>query len=304
MNEETKDERYDRLAKVLGNAVAHAANEGLVLARLEEFFSPKPAKLAEKDTDAEKLKKRLEALTLKLGGAPEFIVSGENDERPNYDTYPNAAISEVISVFHRARRSVTRAQMFLTGSHLLLTHPEVVNLPEDEDVALLFKQNVEDVFWEHTETAFIRLSSFWDRIGQLLDFIFFGIRQYERDGFAAVMDRINNNILPVNSEIKKSIDWSALRKYQTSESEDGLKWLLRRRNLIVHSLHLQPLVDFSTDHELFESAYNHLEEKLINKLKPGKAEEEVTRLHLHLGAAASLFHHVLNLSEQYLNTRK
>ena len=118
------------------------------------------------------------------------------------------------------------------------------------------------------------------------------------------MDRINNNILPINSELKKSVDWFALRKYQTSESEDGFKWLLRRRNLIVHSLHLQPLVDFSADHELFDSAYNHLEEKLINKLKPGNAEEEIARLHLHLEAAASLFHYVLNLSEQYLNSRK
>ncbi len=114
------------------------------------------------------------------------------------------------------------------------------------------------------------------------------------------MDRIHNNIAPIHSEIKISPVWKALRKFQISEQEDGLKWLLRRRNLIIHSLHLQPILDSSENNELFESAYNHLEIKLRDKLKPGLPKIEIEKIHLQLSAAADLFKHVMTLCEMYL----
>ena len=47
MTDSPDDQDYDRYSDVLGDALAHAANESLILARLEEYFSPKPATLFE-----------------------------------------------------------------------------------------------------------------------------------------------------------------------------------------------------------------------------------------------------------------
>jgi hypothetical protein len=105
--------------------------------------------------------------------------------------------------------------------------PEIVNT-EDDHFRSLFLSNAEETFWEHAENAFVKLCSYWDRVGQVLDFIFFRIRQFERDGFTAVLDRIAANFLPVYEDIRNSLAWKSLDNYRKSEQEDGLKWLLRR----------------------------------------------------------------------------
>jgi len=114
------------------------------------------------------------------------------------------------------------------------------------------------------------------------------------------MDRVYANFFPVYEDIRNSLAWKSLRKYQTSEQEDGLKWLLRRRNLVIHSLHLQP-IQTPAEEEIFQSAYNHLEESLRRKLTPGTPQQEVKRLQTHLRAAAEFFPHVLTLCEQGVN---
>ena len=186
--------------------------------------------------------------------------------------------------------------MLQIGTDALRRFPEVVNT-EDEEIRRLFQSNAEHAFWEHAENAFIKLCSYWDRVGQILDFTFFRIRQFERDGFTSVMDRLQANIVPVHEHVRNSIAWTALRKYQTSEREDGLKWLLRRRNLVVHSLYLRP-IQTPAEAKVFQSAYNHLEESLRRKLAPGTPRQEVNRLQRHLRAAAELFPHMLTLCEQ------
>ena len=186
--------------------------------------------------------------------------------------------------------------MLEIGIAALHRFPEMVNTT-DEQIRSWFLSNAEHAFWEHAENAFIKLCSYWDRVGQILDFTFFRIRQFDRDGFTAVMDRIHANFFPVYEDIRNSLAWKSLRKYQNSEQEDGLKWLLRRRNLVIHSLHLQP-IQTEAGRENIESAYNHLEESLRKKLRPGTPKQEVERLHAHLRAAAELFPHVLTLCEQ------
>lgn len=304
MKQEPEDAYYDRFAGVIGGAMSNAANESVVLARLEEFFDPKPVTLADGEQQIKELQERVDRLIEKLGGPPRLIITGPDERKHTYDIYPSAALSEVLKVFDRSRRSVTRAQMYLIGSHLLNEHPEFLNLSTDEKFMHLLQKNVSSVFWEHAETSFIRLASYWDRVGQVLDFVFFGIRHFEDDGFSGVMDRIHNNILPLQEEMKNLVAWKELRAFQTSEKENGLKWLLRRRNLVIHSLHLQPMIDTSNERELFDFAYNHLEEKLRNKLKPGTPTEEIRKIHLQLSAAAELFRPVLSLCEHYLDNNK
>lgn len=187
--------------------------------------------------------------------------------------------------------------MFWIGRNMLRDHPDLVNLPDESETQQLFQRLAADAFWEHAETAFIRLCSYWDRVGQILDFAFFRIRHFERDGFAAVMDRLHANVIPVNPLLGKSTAWRELRGFQSSGREDGLKWLQRRRNILVHSLHLRPL-DSESKEEVFRSGYNHLEEKLRSKLAPREPEVEIWQLPTHLDRAAHLFPAVLSILEE------
>lgn len=294
------DERADRLADVLGDTLAHAANEALILARLEEFLDPKPPKLATSKEHDDALNKSIDALVKEYGGPPRLIIHFTNEPKPRYDTYLSAALGEVMQLFNRTRNSLCRARAFLIGMHFLETKPNLINIPEDAppEVHSFFRDGASNAFWEHTESCYIRLAGYWDRIGQVLDFAFFGIRQYERDGFSAVLDRIRANTLRMHPEIGSLPAWELLWKYKKSEREDGLQWLLSRRNLLVHSLHLRP-PEPEEPEELYESAFNHLDARLRESLSVGTPEVEVNRLHVHLTAAAELFPRVIELCQTY-----
>lgn len=286
------DRRQDRLIEILGKTLDYVANEAVVLKRLEEFFSPEPPKLATSDAEAQDLQDRVDHLVESLGGPPKAGTAPPNLVK--VDTYPLAIISEVINMFHRTRKSVVRTHMFMIGVELQKKWPDVTKSSDENRE--FFVESSESAFWEHAETSFIRLVAYWDRVGQTLDFAFFGIRQFERDGFSSVMDRIHCNWVPMSRDLAAMAVWKRLRVFQISESEDGLKWLVRRRNLLVHSLHLRA-VDSQTDEEMIDSLYNHLDSSLRKKLAPGTIEHELRRIHQQLSAAASLFPDFLSLCE-------
>lgn len=291
----TTEDREDKLAAVLGNVLKQSVNEGLVLAQLEafEFFNPMPASipLGEGTT----LEASLDKLSATLGGPPRLVIVLKGERRPHYDTYAEAAIGEIVSCFMRARTSVCRSHLYFIGSSLISKQPELMHLPDDPELRRILVGQVEESFWEHAETSYIRLASFWDRLGQLLDFVFFHIRRYERDGFPAVLDRIRTNVVPMNAIIRDSMAWQRLRRFQTSDETNGLKWLLRRRNLLVHSLHLSPQDERQED-PVFTSAYNHLEEAAREKLRPGDMKRELNQLHEHLKEASNLFADAIELA--------
>lgn len=286
----------EKLASVLGDAMAYVTNEALILERLEEFFSPKLAKLADSEESGKALQTRIDKLTEALGGPPRLIVHFTNEPMPHYDTYADAAFGEALTLFHRARSSVSRAHMFFIGLGMHEKMPDVLNLPQDTEIRKLLMERINAVFWEHAETSFIRLASYWDRIGQLLDFVFFGIRQYERDGFPAVMDRIQNNWVAVDPVLREMEAWKALRSFQSSEQTGGLKWLLRRRNLLIHSMHLRP-IEPDDDDPLFDSAFNHLDIALRKKLAPGSMQDELNNIHVHLAVASAQLPNALSILE-------
>jgi len=295
-------ERRDRYEKALASAVEYVVMEALSLSSLEEFFFPAPAKLAQYSSSPEQLQRDVDQIIEQFGAPPRLIITIDGGPKPKYDVYPAAAMQELVSLFHRCRRATTRAQAFLIGSHLLNSKKEVLEVSDDHirEIAL---NNIESIFWEHAETGFIRLASFWDRAGQLLDFAFFGIRQFDRDGFSAVMDRIKNNKVTVDYCLSQLPAWASLRVFQNSEKEDGLKWLLRRRNLVVHSLYLRPLHE-DGDKELFDSEFNYLDMALRKKLAPGTPAEEITRLNIQLSKAAEMFPNVLELCRHAIDRRR
>ncbi len=292
----------DLIQKLLGNVLMLSVNEGLVAAQLEafSFFEPMPAKLDL--TAGSDLDRNLLNLSVAMGGPPKLILAKDGENRPQFDTYAEAAISEVVKAFMLARSSVCRSHIYCIGSELIKRHPELMHLPEDPKVAQILIAQVGKYYWEHVETSYVRLASFWDRVGQLLDFVFFNIRQYERDGFAAVMDRIQANFLPLVESKVTSVSWSRLRKFQTSEQPDGLKWLVRRRNLLIHSLHLRPSAESAAENPIFTSAYNHLEATVRGKLAQGTAESELNILHGQLSKAVVLFPDAVEVALMYSPT--
>ena len=293
-----EDEHLERFASVLGDTLAHAANEAMVFARLEEFFNPKPARLGVDSAGVIALNESIRLTIAAYGGPPQLIVQAHGEPKPRYDTYLSAAIGETIRMFDRCRATVCRAQASMIGSHLLNSSSEFLKLPADPIAQKYIRKHTDSMFWEHAETGFIRLAGYWDRVGQVLDFVFFSIRQYERDGFSAVLDRIRANTLRMHPIIESTEVWQALWTYKKSERPDGLQWLLSRRNLLVHSLHLHA-APTAEDEEIYESAFNHLDARLRSGLAIGTPEQEVQKLHLHLSAAASLFPHMLSLCRLY-----
>lgn len=290
------EERLKHL-KLVASTMQHAANEILILARLEPHFDPAPAHIAGTDKQIKALSERTDRLCHTFGGPPPLLILQPGQPRPRYDTYVSAATDETVLMFLRARSAVCRAHLHFIGGAMIERDPQLLVWPPDEKIAATFQRLTIDQFWEHAETAYIKLASLWDRLGQLLDFCFFNIRQYERDGFPAVLDRIHSNYVPLSQEIRESSCWIALRKFQSSEKTDGLGWLLRRRNLIIHSMHLRPSEDDVQDDPIFDSAYNHLEERVRKKLATGSKDDELNFMHQQLAQAAELFPAVLTLCE-------
>jgi len=289
------EDESEKLATVLGNVLMQSFNEGLVLAQLEgfKFFKPMPAEIP--FGEGTLLDSRLSKLSVALGGPPRVIFVKEDGSPEQYDTYTSSAIGEIINCFLRARTSVCRTHLYFIGSSLIKTQPELIKLPKDPNISRILIERTEESFWEHAETSCIRLASFWDRMGQLLDFVFFNIRQYERDGFPAVLDRIRTNVLPMSLAIQESQAWPRIRKYQTSEEPSGLKWLLQRRNLLIHSLHLSPMRGNQED-PIFTSEYNHLESNAKEKLRLKDKEWELNQIHEHLKTASALFSDSIELA--------
>ena len=261
------EERLSQL-KLIASTMQHAANEILILARLEPHFDPLPAHIAGTDEQKKDLSERTGRLCHTFGGPPPLLILEAGQPRPRYDTYVSAAIDEAVLMFLRARSAVCRAHLHFIGGAMIEREPQLLVWPPDEKIAAIFQRLTINQFWEHAETAYIKLASLWDRLGQLLDFCFFNIRQYERDGFPAVLDRIHSNYVPLSQQIREAPCWTALRKFQNSEKTDGLGWLLRRRNLIIHSMHLRPREDDVQGDPIFDSAYNHLEEECARNWLP------------------------------------
>lgn len=299
MTNETDSEASDwdtKVASVLMNALTFVANEPVMLAQLASITDSSDFPDLVPDGSSDAFDRRMDKLLEHLGGPPRFRLIRDDQQPPPADNYPEAAMREAFAVFDRARKSVMRAKLFQTGASLLENQPDLITLPEDVNVQQMFFEQTWSVFWEHAEAAYIRLYAFWDRVGQILDFAFFNIRKFDQNGFTAVVDRIHANAVPMEPRLKESAEWQRLRAFQTSEREDGLKWLLQRRNLMVHSLHLHPIKP--SDEGMFTSQFNHLEVAHREKLRPRSPSEECAGLIEQLKRASALFPEVLGVLER------
>jgi len=264
--------------------------DSLMLAKFSRYLDPQPADLFDSEEQKAKVDKKANLLCLRLGGVPEhFIIKDGAHIKDKFDEFVWTTTEEIVALFDRSKKMVVRAHCTYVTRWLLENGPELMDKPfSDEKVAALLTVLTED-FWQHTEHALTRLASLWDRVGQLLDYVFFNIRQYERDGFPAVFDRIKANFVFIDPAVEKTAFWSEIKRYCYSEKTSGFKWLLRRRNLLVHSMHLGARRDREKENIEIRYYYNHLEEAIVNKLGTMSFEEELAAIHGHLRIFAVLF---------------
>jgi hypothetical protein len=281
--------------EAIANVLSHAINEPGLIQNVEKYFSPHRANIFNSDDEREDLTRHIEEFTDKFGRIDGFVilVKDETPPRQRVRAYPIDISNELARSFHVCRSAVCRLHMFALAVGNLRAHPNWFNMTEEH--IRIYARVLEGYFWNALEIATIRLASYWDRVGQLLDFVFFNIRQYERDGFPVVLERIKKNFAPTFSEVVRDPNWKALVEYANSEKPSGLKWLLRRRNLAVHSTSFRPHED-QRDDALFEYEFNHYEARVIRDLVLKSPEEELEVIHLHLAKAAELFRGVFDFA--------
>ena len=273
-----------------------SVKEAILLHRAAEFFQPQPARLFEADADAKRINEKFAKRYSKLGGVPDvFIIADGAAPSGVYDDFTWYSVQEMVSLFKRARTSVTKVHAKFLTYWILRNAKEIVETGLDEKQLSALEPVILDEFWEYAETAYIRLASMWDRAGQLLDYVFFNIRQFERDGFPSVLDRIKTNFVVLDKTVENQDFWKQVRQYAYRDQVDGLKWLLRRRNLLVHSLHLGEQNATKKEERDLSYYFNHLDEATRNRLGTMEPEQELDALHSHLSKFAKLFEPLCDL---------
>src|SRR5699024_6956226 len=225
-----------------------------------------------------------------LGGVPELLILGRDEDKPFYDTYVDSMINELIFSIKKSYDTMVQVMIYRIIEYFSRYY-------EDQKLADLLVDIYKKEFWSHLEMAYIRLASTWDRIGRLLDFVYFNIRQYDKDGYLSTIQKINVNLIPMSVQLRQSNAWKKVWDYSKSESVNGLKWLLSRRNLIVHQISLQEIEYFDVeDTEFYHSEHNHILENTVKKkLKPMSPNEEVTHLKKHIEITLELFEDIKEL---------
>ncbi len=302
--EEKLTPEQQSLVELISRVISHVANEPILFAQYEARQHDKFARLWPVG-GGRAMQQRLDEVALHLGGPPRLYILRHGENPPPEDGFPGAALQEVLAVFERARAAVLRVHMDVVGTGMLERNPEFLPMPKDE--AAIMRKRWDEAFWEHAETAYIRLASYWDRVVQVLNFAYFNLRSFKHEGSQSVMDRIHDNVAKMDSHFAKRGCWTRLRAFQCSTKDDGYKWLQERRNLLVHSLHLQPIApdddsNFGEGGEpdsgtVFTSQFNHLDHAHRGKLRPRAPAGEVKLLMDHLDQAAKLFPDFLALIE-------
>ena len=270
--------------------------EAVLLDRVSEFFEPQPARLFEGDADAERINEKLASLYEKLGAVPKLLITKQGVKPSDtYDDFTWYSVQEMVSLFGRARMSVIKVHAKFLTSEILQGRKRLIKTPLTKKQLASFAPIVIEEFWESAETAYIRLASMWDRVGQLLDYVFFNIRQFERDGFPSVLDRIKVNFAVLDKSLEKQQFWINIKRYAYRDQVDGLKWLLRRRNLLVHSLHLGEQKATGSEERDLAYYFNHLDETARNRLGAMTRDAELKALHDHLRAFAKLLEPICDL---------
>jgi hypothetical protein len=290
----------DHFVSVFCDVLKHDMDEDVILARMDKHFDPIPAVLFSNEDEQKALQKSVDQFSRRFDcnySSSIFILPFDANPatgKIKIKTYHISLLNEWFSYFHKCRRSVCRAHMYCITLGALDKHPHF--WPDmSEEMRAVAKNLMESRVWDALEIATARLASYWDRVGQILDFVFFNIKQYERDGFPLVLERIKRNFAMSCPDIYNSHAWHEMNKYANSEKQNGYKWLIRRRNLVVHSMQMKPRPTYDND-VIFEYEFDHFEDRIVRDLAIKELREELLDIHSHLTSAASLVPFVIELA--------
>lgn len=303
MSDEDDDQErsLNDLVETLTRVMSHAANEPMLIKKMELYLSPHPANIYSDEADAKDLTQYIRKFLNRIDPQLKLIIGCDGEpplQRDKIRTYQIDISNELTDCFRVSRTAVCRLHMFyITYESVMVNRDWWVDMSEED--AKTYSHLLSNSFWDALEISTIRLVSYWDRVGQLLDFVFFNIRQYERDGFPAVIERIKKNFAVTFPDLASNASYKAFVEYANSEKLTGFKWLTRRRNLAVHSTRFRPY-----EHRrdiMFEYEFNHFETRVVRDLALKSPKEELELIHSHLDKAAELFRGVFELANLGLN---
>jgi len=288
-----KDDKIDGFVAIHSDLLKSELSNIFVLQRLDESADPRIPTLATGEDQEKEIASLLETLSYDLGGVPKIIISKEGEEKPVFDTYVDSLIQELLRMFHKTRRAVLKAHAQYVVVESMRQKKEFFMTPPPEEIVLA----IEEYFWDSLEVAYLRIASFWDRVGQLLSFSFFNIRQYDKEGFTAIIESIHLNYEPMLPELKSFEEYGRIWDYSKTENDQGLKWLLQRRNTLIHSVGLSSGRNDELAMKPYDSLFNHLERKQQRKLRKAELSIEMKLLNFHFVKLCSLFRDCLVLSD-------
>ncbi len=132
-NSTVENEQTSRFVEFLGKLLDIEINFAVTEKRAEDYFDPKPARLAVDDKAAKSLDAALSSLANSLGSPPSVLILDHECEEPEtYESYPVSVLSEMLSSFWKARRAICRVHLLFIAEQTVRTNPESMHLDESE----------------------------------------------------------------------------------------------------------------------------------------------------------------------------
>lgn len=230
--------------------------------------------------------------------APEgqgYLAYSQADRDADY--YGTSVVGEWIKAAHAAELSVNRCCALAEAA---LERPKT----SDSEAILAYSVRwlrFDEAYAMAQEDAVARLCGYWDRVAQLLSFVFFNVREFDHDVFTAVIDRVRSNWAKHEPLFAIHEAWGKLWHYRDRGGDEGYKWLSSRRNALTHSVHM-PRAIREALRSNDERPGDAIWARIVAKVSAGSPEEEKRRMTSHLKAMHELRDSVTDLCRFGLDT--
>lgn len=230
------------------------------------------------------------------------------------DTLPTDLIEECFRSRHSANRAI--ADALLLGPAILAVS-ERMNAISGTASAQAGKQQdsheleaewgtfsgyfrvLEPEFWESVANAIMRLCAAYDRTAQLLSYVFFNVRVFDRDTFMPVTERLKKNYVKEDPLFRAQDAWRII-----DGTKSGIEVLQSRRNALTHSTTFRASGVWYPEVALAKRARTTLERGRAEALRQQSPESEMHYLKVEAGRLLDVQQAALSLCHFGLETFK
>lgn len=236
---------------------------------------------------------RLGALTFKLVFGQDPVGSWHeaftklDTVRADRDMFGLSAVRQLV----QARESVERISRHVGGLGAvccMIRSSELGSYVRSDQ-----REAVTEAFYDTLEIAYVRLCGFWDRAAQLIGFVFFNVREFDRDVFGSVVEKVNVNVARGDPLFAEHPAWKELWSYARRQDEDGYQWLSSRRNQLSHSVSLPRRVRGAEGARTHRS--DNIGRKIAEKVRPAEPSIEMGRVESQVRAMRIVGNSVVDL---------